>query len=106
MNNIGTIKSVIVSGNLNRNLVYKLCPNTEFSEGAWNINIKTIAYSCLIPNFKELCEISCNLVKSQRYNDSFEVESYDQPFTIFVLESQKTTLNLGRTLFINVVEKI
>ena len=97
MNGGAAIKSVIVSGNLNDNLVYKLCPNTEFSDGAWNVTIKSIGYSCLVPNFKDLCQISCNLVKSQRYKDSYEVESYDQPFNIFLLETKTTSLNLGKS---------
>ena len=96
--NTSPIKSVIVSGNLLNQLVYKLCPSSEFSEGVWNIKISSIGYSCDVPNFKEICEISCNLVKSQRYNKSFQVELYDEPFIIFVLETQKTTLNFGSNI--------
>ena len=95
MNNFSVIKSITISGNLRQKLVYKFCPNTEFTEGLWSIKIQSIGYVCAIPNFKEICEISCNLVKSQRYNTSFEVEVYNQPFNIFVLETQKTVLNFA-----------
>ena len=86
--NVGApIKSVVIYGNLqNDNLTYKLCPSSEFSEGVWNICISSLGYICKT-NVNELCEVSCNLVKSQKYNNNFEVESYDEPFTLFLLES-------------------
>ena len=95
MENQGPIKSVIISGNLQNDLVYKLCPSTEFSDGVWHIAILGLSYSCNVQNFQELCEINCNVVKSQKFNNSFEVQSYDQPFVMFVLESKKTALKFG-----------
>jgi hypothetical protein len=95
MDKFGPIKSVIISGNLNKKLFYKLCPNNEFSDGYWNISINTVAYSCRIANFNVLCELTCNLVRGQKYNDSFQVESYDHPLAIFLLETTKTTIHFG-----------
>jgi hypothetical protein len=97
MDKRGPIKSVILTGNLNQNrLSYKLCPVTELSEGVWNVTVCSIAYSCQIQNFEEFCEISCNLVKAQKFNDiSFEVETYNQPFGIFLLEEGKRTIYFG-----------
>ena len=90
-------KSVIISGNLkNNDLKYKLCPVNEFSEGVWNISILSIAYFCKAENFEEHCQVSCNLAKAQKFNDiSFEVETYNQPFGIFLLEEGKRTIYFG-----------
>ena len=100
MEHQGPIKSIIISGNLqNDDLVYKLCPSTEFSEGVWNIAVIGISYSCDIRDVEELCEISCNIVKAQKYNNSFEVQSYNQPFAIFLLESKKSVIHFGSVIF-------
>ena len=89
MNISSPIKSVVIAGNLqNDDLIYKLCPSTEFSEGVWNICIVSLAYFCK-NDVKEVCEVSSNLVKSQKYTPNSEVELYDQPFTLFVLDSSK-----------------
>ena len=94
----GPIKSVIVSGNLkDSKLTYKLCPVTEFSDGVWNIAIRCVSYNCQNQNFKENCKISCNLSKAQKFNNSFEVESYEQPFGLFLLEEGKHVINFGKT---------
>lgn len=86
MSNQAPIKSVIVNGNLKSGLTYNLCPISEFSEGAWNICVSAIAFSFKIQNFNELCDISCNLVKSQKFNASYEVERYNQSLNIFHLK--------------------
>ena len=92
----GPIKSVIISGNLRNNkIVYKLCPVTEFSCGVWNIAIKGLSYNCKIDNYKEVCKISCNLVKGQKFNKYFEVQTYQQPFGSFILEEGQYTINFG-----------
>ena len=92
MDNKGPIKSVILTGNLKQNSIkYSLCPVTEFSEGVWNITVCSIGYYCT-ENFHEHCEISCNLVKAQKFNKSFEVETYNQPFAVFLLNTGQRTL--------------
>ena len=94
-------KSIIISGNLkNTNLKYQLCPVNEFSEGVWNITILSVGYSCNVENFKEHCKISCNLSKNQRFNDSSEVELYEQPFALFYLEEQKHTVYFGEPIWL------
>ena len=94
MDNKGPIKSVIINGNLKNNrLIYKLCPVTEFSNGVWNIAVKAVSYYCTTENYKELCKISCNLVKAQKFNKSYEVECYEQPFGVFILEEGKHIIN-------------
>ena len=86
MNNQAPIKSVIVNGNLRSGLTHILCPISEFSEGAWSICVSAIAFSFNIENFNEICDISCNLVKSQKFNASHEVERYNQTLNIFHLK--------------------
>ena len=86
-------KSIIISGNLkDEKLKYQLCPVNEFSEGVWNITVLSIGYSSAVKNFKEHCQISCNLCKSQRFNDSFEIELYEEPFGLFALEEGRHTV--------------
>ena len=79
-------KSIILSGNLNveQNLTYKLCPNsTEFSQGFWNMSISSISYICNQRNVREICQFSCNFVKSQRWNAMNEIESINNPLVCF-----------------------
>jgi hypothetical protein len=53
----------------------KLCPNsTEFSQGLWNVSIPSISFSCNERNVKEVCQFSCNFVKSQRWSKNNEIE--------------------------------
>jgi hypothetical protein len=95
-------KSVIISGNLNRNqaLTYKLCPNsTEFSQGLWHVSIPSISYNCYQRNVNELCQFSCNFVKSQRWNQRNEIESYQQPFGVFLLETSTKTISFDQKWF-------
>ena len=100
MTNEAPVKSIILSGSINSNLCYKLCPSTEFSEGVWNISISSVAYRCKAPNVNEISEISCNLVKSQKLNSNYEVESYDQPFGLLLIKSSdsKKIVNFGIVL--------
>ena len=96
MDSKAPIKSVLLSANLETNfLKYTLCPVNEFSEGVWNIAIKSIAFSCEIRNFKEICQISCNLCKAQKRNQSFQVQSYQQPFGTFVMQEGKHVIYFG-----------
>ena len=97
----GPLKSIILSGNLNQNLKYQLCPVTEFSEGVWNITVCSIGYSC-VENFFEHCEISCNLSKAQKFNEAFQVETYNQPFGLFLLHNGKRTIYFDKNwLYLN-----
>jgi hypothetical protein len=97
-----SIKSVIISGNLNQNksLVYKLCPNSsEFSQGLWNIAIPSLSFVCNERNVKEVCQFSCNLVKSQRWNKRNEIESYQQPLGMFLLQTSTKTVSFETNWF-------
>lgn len=95
------IKSVVIVGNLNSSLKYKLCPLTEFSEGKWNMCLYSAAYSCNINDVNSICSISCNLVKAQKYNLNNEIELYEQPLGICQIQSvvSKRTFNYEKTWF-------
>lgn len=97
-----SLKSVIISGNLNKknSIVYKLCPNsTEFSQGLWNIAIPSISFTCNVQNVNEITQFSCNLVKAKRWNSQNEIESYDQPFGMFLLKTGTKTLSFDKIWF-------
>ena len=102
MNSDAPVKSIIISGNSKNQIIYKLYPDTEFSQGVWYISIPTVAYSSKVP-VKQMCSVSCNLVKSQRIKNNYEVECYEQPFGIFMLEStsEKITNFSNNWLYIN-----
>jgi hypothetical protein len=87
------IKSVLLKGRLRDSanpVTYRLCPGTEFSEGKWNLSLISLSYN-IIENpqeqiNKEVFSISCNQVKGHKYSNSYEVESYNQPLSTFVLD--------------------
>ena len=100
MNAESPVKSVIINGKINNPITYKLFPSTEFSEGVWNISLVSISYTCATSDVEELCSVSCNMVKSQKLkDDSYTVESYEQPFGVFLLSSSKirNTITFGKS---------
>jgi hypothetical protein len=99
---LSPIKSVILSGNLNvkNSLKYQLCPSTEFSEGLWNISIASINFSCREQNVKEQCNVSCNLVKAQKFNSKQEVQSYQQPFALLLFQTGVKSIQFDKTWFL------
>ena len=94
---MSSVKSVLVRGTfLQRPLSYRLCPNTEFSVGAWNLCIHTIAYVCVDPNIKTHCSISCNFVRGQQFSSNGDtVLTYQMPLQLFTLESGSRTVSGG-----------
>ena len=99
MNIEGPIKSVIIKGKINKVLVYKLCPSTEFSEGVWNICLSGLGYTLRTNDYSEICKVSCNMIKSQKFNeDNYSVQIYEQPLAMFLLSSEKlkNTFSFGK----------
>ena len=83
-------KAVQVSGNLSSNqIVYRLCPPNEFSEGVWNVAIANVGYESN-ENLNVFCTVSCNLVQSQKISDSNQVISYQMPLTAFLIKTVAT----------------
>lgn len=85
-----SLKSVQIQKNiLNDNLIYKLCPSTEFSNGTWKIAIANVSFTSN-EALNYICSITCNLVTAQKYSDSFQVEFYEQPLNSFGLKVTDT----------------
>ena len=98
MNKEAPLKSLTICGNLQNSITYKLCPINEFSEGVWNISVNSVYSKCKIANYKEVCEISCNLSKAQKFNEFGQIEWYQQPFGIFVINSENSgVMKLGKS---------
>ena len=96
------IKSVFIQGTIKEKLVYQLCPSTEFSEGIWNLCLVSLSYSNTTTNdYKGIFVISSNVVKSQKFSVSKEVENYDQPLNSFLLDSslKKNTIYFQKNWF-------
>ena len=88
--------AVQVSANLSREaVVYKLCPPNEFSHGTWNVAIGDISYDTNASS-NVLCCISCNLVQAQKFSETNQVISYEQPLVSFLLKaSTKSVYRFG-----------
>lgn len=99
-----SIKTVIINSNLTKKVIYKLLPN-EFSQGVWNVCLKSLGYiSKSVPVLKDICSISCNLVTTTRVSEETDCEilNYEQPFGVFLLESNKRkTINFD-TVWLNI----
>jgi len=85
-----TTKTVSISGNLlKKPLKYILCPSEEFASGVWKVGISTISYTSAFTNIFVCCEISCNFVVAEKYNEDHEVETYEQPLVTIIMDTTK-----------------
>ena len=92
------LKSLTIFGNLQNRVSYKLCPINEFSEGVWNICVNSLFVKCKTPDYNEVCEVSCNLSKAQKFNEFGQVEWYQQPFGIFIISNgNNDIMKLGKS---------
>ena len=98
---MSSVKSIILKGNFKEHqLIYRPCPNSEFSSGAWNICINTIDYKCNDPNFKSHCSISCNFVRGQKFSANQDsVLTYQLPLGLFLIETGEKSLQIGEIKF-------
>ena len=86
-------KSVILKGTINtevrKDIVYRLCPINEFSDGIWNLSIVSLSYSVkpLTIEIRDVFSVSCNFVKGQKLSSSHEIETYEQPLSMFMLKN-------------------
>jgi len=84
------IKSIQLRGNLMHEISYKLCPNTEFSSGNWQIAV-TNACIDLNEDLDFFCTISSNFCVNHRYDQSGAIETYEQPLFTFLLNGKRLT---------------
>ena len=96
---MSAIKSILLKGNFTTvPVTYKLCPNTEFSEGAWNLSIHAISYQCQEANFVSQCALTCNFVRGQKYSlNETSITNYQMPLIVFSVETGSRTINTGQT---------
>ena len=94
---MSAIKSVLLKGNFKEKpLSYRLCPNSEFSSGAWNLSISSISYACDDKNFKSTCSITCNFVRGQKLSQAEDsVLTYQMPLTLFTIETGTKLIQNG-----------
>ena len=102
------VKSILLKGTLKSNsdqtIIYKLCPINEFSDGIWNISIQSLSYSTTTNQINDLFSVSCNVVKGQKLSESNEVENYNQPLCMFVInnlpnQSQRNIIYFNKQWF-------
>jgi len=79
------IKISQCSGNLkNKDIVYKLCPSSEFAIGTWRIAISTL---CCEANedIYDFCTVTSSSSCAKRYSSEGILEIYEQPMcTVFL----------------------
>ena len=96
------VKSVILKGGLNtevkKDIVYRLCPINEFSDGIWNLSLLSLSYSIkpLTIEIKDVFSVSCNFVKGQKLSLTHQVETYEEPLSMFLFKNvqNKTSKNI------------
>ena len=96
------VKSVILKGSINtqvrKDIVYRLCPINEFSVGIWNLSILSLSYSVkpLTIEIKDIFSVSCNFVKGQKLSLTHQVETYEEPLSMFLFKNvqNKTSKNI------------
>ena len=87
------IKSVILQGTLNHQnqneIVYRLCPINEFSEGVWHISVSTLSYVIkpIATEIRDIFSLSCNFVKGQKLSNSNVIENYELPLSMFLCKN-------------------
>jgi len=87
MNNLIVQKSVNLNGNLKSKFIYRPCPQNEFIYNYKFLSIGNAAYKTKSPPSQtEICIVSCNFVQSQKYSETSEVISYEQPLLTFALK--------------------
>lgn len=83
-------KSVQIKANLSREkLKYRPFPTNEFSDIYSQIAVNNVTFYCQ-KNLNTICTISCNLIKSQKFTKSYEIESYELPLQSFELKTIET----------------
>lgn len=89
-------KCVSVSGNLKQNNIsYKLCPNTEFSTGKWQISISVVCLEAK-EDINTFCSITSNFSVENRFSSKGELESYEQPLVTFQINLRKSGKSVQR----------
>jgi len=95
------MKCIPVVGNISaRTLTYRLCPNTEFSNGKWQMAISVVCLESQVDTDLYLfCTISSSFSVAIRYSKNGATEVYEQPLVTFQLNLKKNTKSINRFSF-------
>lgn len=88
------MKNISITGNVRRNLTYRLCPNTEFSIGNWQIGLTTICTEAL-QDINAFVNITSNVSVSEKYK-SGNIVTYEQPLNTIYLNLKKNAKAINR----------
>ena len=86
-------KSVSIKGNLKKSgkLFYRPCPNNELRNTLSCLSIASIAFIAK-KEIETPCFITCNFVKSQKFDENSRIESYENTLQSFLINNQKYQL--------------
>lgn len=88
------MKVVNLIGNIKDNLTYRLCPNTEFSTGSWQIALSAICAEAR-EDINTFVNITSSVSVSQKYTNG-EIAVYEQPLNTVYLSLRKTGKSINR----------
>lgn len=91
------MKIVSVTGNIKDGVIYRLCPNTEFSIGSWQIAISTISADAS-QDINSIVNITSSVSVNQKYKDG-KVTIYEQPLNSVYLNLRKNSKSINRFTF-------
>jgi len=88
-----SIKLVQIKGNLaQQNFSYRLCPNTEFSTGTWQMALQSVGYETKV-DINQFCNITSNFSVSKHFSESGIAENYEQPLATVHINLKKNGIN-------------
>jgi len=87
-------KSVLLTGTLKNDLVYKPYPQDELNHFSF-LSVNSVSYSTS-ENFTEVFTISCNVVKGPKYSNNYEIITGQYPLATFLLKGQPNSTNCVR----------
>jgi hypothetical protein len=84
------ISTINLSGKLT-SLTYMMYPSNELSQGLWNLSLYEVVVNTIGWEGNFAVGISCNLVRSLKYNKNNEAESCNPILATFVIKSNAIT---------------
>ncbi|MBM3937457.1 MAG: hypothetical protein FJ333_02220 [Sphingomonadales bacterium] len=92
-------KLVQVTGNLSKNNVqYRLCPNTEFSKGVWQMAISVICIEANV-EINQFCTFSSSFSVNKQYSREGETHTVQQPISTIYVNLKKGSKSINRFSF-------
>lgn len=89
------LKCVSISGESIRDLRYRLCPNTEFSDGEWQIALSAVCIKAE-EELNFFCSVNSNFSVDKRYSKDGEIQIYQQPLNTWLVLLKKDGQSVNR----------